>query len=270
MPKKVPRRVRRSVFGRDPDAYQRARLPYPKRIYEILTTRCGLRPGAAVFEIGPGTGIVTRQLLRLGADPITLVELDPRLARYLAGKIGLRGGRVQISIGPFERTALPVQGFDLGVAASSFHWLPERLALRKVARSLKPGGWWATWNNHHGEGSRPTAFHRAIQPLYREMHGGGMWRQSARSSVARDRADRLRALRSVGKFAHVSREEIRWSVTLSSRRVQELWGTFSEIVTLPAPRRTWFLTELKRIVDTQFDGEVVLPILTPMYTAQRV
>jgi SAM-dependent methyltransferase len=270
MPKKAPRRVRKRVFGRDPEAYDDARLPYPKRVYEILTTRCGLHPGAELFEIGPGTGIATRELLRLGADRLTLVEPDRRLARYLVDSLGSLGDRVKLSIEPFERTALPAASFDLGVAATSFHWLPERVALRKVARALKPGGWWATWNNHHSDPYRPSPFHRALQPLYRELSYGRIGGGPTKASAARDRTNRLRALESVGKFDRVSREDIRWTVTLGTARVKALWGTFSDIATLPPKKRDWFLTELGRIVDGQFGHEVTFPMLTPIYTARRV
>ncbi|EQD38338.1 Methyltransferase type 11, partial [mine drainage metagenome] len=51
----------------------------------------------------------------------------------------------------FEEVPLRPGSFDLGVAATSFHWLPERRGLRKVARALRPGGWWAAWGNEHGD-----------------------------------------------------------------------------------------------------------------------
>jgi SAM-dependent methyltransferase len=261
--------VRRSVFGRDPEAYDRARLAYPKRVFEFLTTRCGLRAGAAVFEIGPGTGIATRELLRWGADPITLIEPDRRLARYLRHTFQAAEGRVTVSVTPFEQATLPAGSFDLGVAASSFHWTPERLALRRVARALKPGGWWAFWNNHHGDPYRSSPFHRALQPLYRELYhgrGGGAYNKA---TAARDRKQRLAALKSVGRFDHVSREDIRWSVALGAARVKALWGTFSDTVILPVGKRRWFLSELERIVDERFGGKVEFPMLTPIYTARR-
>lgn len=268
MPRQVPRRIQKGVFGRDPGAYDRARLAYPKRVYEILTTHCGLHPGSAVFEIGPGTGIATRELLRLGADPIILIERDRRLARFLRTRWGDRDDRVQIAVAPFERVVLPSHGFDLGVAATSFHWLPERLALRKIARLLKPGGWWAAWNNHYRDPYRPSSFHRALQPLYREVFGpseSGHTRARAR----KDRGDRLRALASLGAFERISREDIRWAVTLGTRRLQRLWGSFSEIVTLPPGKRAWFLAELGQLVDERFQGTVEIPMLTPIYTACR-
>jgi len=261
--------VRRHVFGRDPVAYDHARLRYPPRIYEILTTRCGLRSGAMVFEIGPGTGIATRELLRRGANPIHLIEPDRRLLRYLLNTLGARADRVRTLMVPFERATLPAGSFDLGVAATSFHWLPERLALRKVARALKPGGWWAAWNNHYGDSHRPSPFHRAIQPLYRELSGGRVVWPYTKASAKRERIQRIRSLEAVGAFDRIRREDVRWNVTLNTARVTALWGTFSEIITLPAPRREWFLSELARTAEEQFANRVTIPILTPIYTARR-
>jgi len=269
VPRPVPRRVQKRVFGRDPEAYDRARLGYPKRVYDVLTMRCGLRPGTAVFEIGPGTGKATRELLKLGADPITLIEPDRRLARYLRHRLRTREGRVRIAVQPFEQVTLPGQEFDLGVAATSFHWLPERLALRKVARALKPGGWWAVWNNYHGDPARPTPFHHALQPLYREFLGQADLLPT-KAQARKARRNRLLALESVGTFDRIAREDIRWTVTIRTPRVQALWASFSEIVTLPPGKREAFLTELGRLVDDRFDGMVELPILTPIYTARRV
>jgi SAM-dependent methyltransferase len=269
VPLRVPRRVQKRVFGRDPEAYDRARLPYPSRVYQILATRCGLGRGTAVFEIGPGTGIATRELLRRGADPLLLIEPDRRLARYLAKSLDLPPGRVTISTHPFELARISTNGFDLGIAATSFHWLPERLALRKVARALRPGGWWATWNNHHGDPYRPSPFHRAIRPLYRRLSRGRAGWMESRSSERRDRADRFRALDSVGAFDRISREDLRWTVRLETSRVTALWASFSEIATLPPAPRAGFLAELGRIADEQFGGEVSFPMLTPLYTARR-
>ncbi|MGA8543550.1 MAG: class I SAM-dependent methyltransferase [Thermoplasmata archaeon] len=269
MPAVAPRRVRKQVFGQDPWTYDHARLPYPRRVFDILTSRCGLGPGTAAFEIGPGTGIVTRDLLRRGAGPITVIEPDPRLVRYLSSSLGPDAARVHIEPVPFEKVVLPRAGFDLGVAATSFHWLPERSALRKVARALRPGGWWVAWGNRYGRSFRSNAFHRAIQPLYRELYGRPAARPTWRSDVARDRRDRLRALREVGAFDRISFEEVERIETVNSARVAALWGTFSEVLTLPRRKRVWFLTELERVADERFAGQVPLPVRTPIYTARR-
>jgi len=268
MTRAAPRRVRKTVFGRDPGAYDRSRLPYPSRVFALLTNRCGLGPGTAVFEIGPGTGIATSELLRLGANPLTLIEADARLARFLADRLAPFAGAVTISNQAFERAPLSRGAFDLGVAASSFHWLPERRALRKIARVLRPGGWWATWNNHHGDPYRTSPFHDALQPLY-EVLDGGRGQRYTKAVAAKDRRERLLALRSVGEFEQISREDIRWTARLTTAQVRSLWGTFSDIMTRPPARRRWFLRELARTVDERFGGTVEFPVLTPIYTARR-
>src|SRR5438045_911078 len=73
----------RSAFGGDPSGYDRARPDYPEWVYQVLRQRCGLAPGVAAFEIGPGTGKATRRLLELGADPLVAIEPDARLATFL-------------------------------------------------------------------------------------------------------------------------------------------------------------------------------------------
>lgn len=266
--RKGPSRGRSRVFGRDPEAYHRARLPYPERVYQVLVRRCGLRPGTATFEIGPGTGIATRELLQRGASPLALIEPDRRLVRFLRSTLVRAPTGVSFFPKPFEEVVLPPGSFDLGVAATSFHWLPERGALRKVARALRPGGWWAAWDNFHGDPFRPSPFHDALQPVYRQLHGPGTKRTS-RAQAEADRRARLAALRSVGAFHRIAREDIHWSVELPVLRLQALWGSFSDILTLSPGRRRWFLTELARVVDEEFSGTVRLPMLTTLYTACR-
>ncbi|MGC2789677.1 MAG: class I SAM-dependent methyltransferase [Thermoplasmata archaeon] len=271
MAPRITRRVRAGVFGRDPGAFDRARLPYPRQVYEILSTRCGLRSGTVAFEIGPGTGIATRELLRWGAHPVTLIEPDRRLAHFLEKSLGWRKRQVQILTERFERAVLPRAAFDLGVAASSFHWTSERLALRRVARALKPGGWWAAWNSLHGDPYRSGSFRHALQPLYRELAGQRTRGEEVpRAFAARDRKRRIGAIKSVDRFDRVSRQDFHWRVKLDTARVSALWGTFSDVLVLPPKKRRWFLSELGRVVDEQFGGNVEIPVLTPLYTARRI
>ncbi len=269
MPPRVPRRRRARVFGRDPGAYDRARLRYPPALWALLERRCGLRRGTSVLEIGPGTGIATRELLRRSGGPMTLVEPDRRLVRYLHRRLRDAGATVTIVPRAFERASLPPSSFDLAVAATSFHWLPLRPALRRVARSLRPGGWWAAWNSHHGDPYRPSRFQDELQPLYAQLRGRAAPYDRGVRSDRRERDRRFAALRSVGAFERPRREEIHWTATLSARRVAALWATFSEIQTLPTADRRRFLAKLDRLVRTRFGGRVRLRILTAVYTARR-
>ncbi len=126
----------RRLFGGDPGGYDRARPDYPPRVYEILTSRCGLRPGTATLEIGAGTGLATRRLLALGADPLVAVEPDERLAAYLSTQMEATGYALDVRVGAFEETPLEPASFDLVVSATAFHWLNQPVALAKVWLSV--------------------------------------------------------------------------------------------------------------------------------------
>lgn len=60
----IDRTEGRSLFGEDPELYHRARAEYPGRVYELLAQHLGVGLSTRAFEIGPGTGIATRGLLR--------------------------------------------------------------------------------------------------------------------------------------------------------------------------------------------------------------
>ena len=161
----IDRSEGRCAFGGDPDGYNRARPGYPQRIYDILGSRCELQPGTRTFEIGPGTGQASRDLTRLGASPLVLIEPDQRLADFLRREFRPTPADsvIEVRNATFEDVDLPAASFDLGVAATSFHWLPVLPALQKVARLLRPGGWWAMWWTVFGDPLRPDAFHLATQ-----------------------------------------------------------------------------------------------------------
>jgi SAM-dependent methyltransferase len=265
----VQRRYRRRIFGRNPAQYDRVRPEYPPGVYRILAQRCGLGPGTATFEIGPGTGKATRELLRRGARPITLVEPDRRLVRFLRGTLSTAPGQVRFLAEPFESARLPSEGFDLGVAASSFHWLEERRALRKVARVLRPGGWWATWGSRTGDPYRPSAFGRAVDPLFEALPGSHRPRLPERVRFRRWRDRRLAALRDVGGFDRIRFDAVRWDRVLDTSTIVGLHRSFSDIATLPRAVREPFLAQLERLVEDEFGGRVRLHMLAPVFTARR-
>ncbi len=267
--RRVPDAVRKRTFGNDPAAYDRARLPYPARLFRLLERRCGLGPASEIFEVGPGTGIASRELLRRRPKRYVAVEADPRLSRYLARHVLAGRPRASVLVAPFERARLAPASFDLGVAASSFHWLPERSALRRVARLLKPGGWWASWNNHHGDPFRASPFNAALQPLYQVLAGAPARTSDDRREAQRSIRARLRALRETNAFDRVRCDELHWKATLTPAQARALWASFSDIAVLPSPWRSWFLDGLEMIASDSFHGRVPLHVYTPVFSARR-
>jgi SAM-dependent methyltransferase len=265
----IDRRRGRRLFGRDPVTFDRVRPGYPPALYRVLERRCGLGPGAHVFEIGAGSGKATREVLARGVGRLTIVEPDPRFVRFLRANLPRRPGVVEFVGKAFEDAKLEPGAYDLGIAATSFHWLRERSSLRKIARSLRPGGWWASFMNFSNDSKRPSAFRTAVGPLWDALPGAGRSRAPRRGRHGRFRRARLDALRASGKFDRIRAEEFRSARTLDTATLVGLYRTFSEVSTLPARVRERFLGDVADLIDRRFHGRVRVPMRTTLYTARR-
>jgi SAM-dependent methyltransferase len=265
----IARRRGRRLFGSDPAAFDRVRPGYPPGLYRVLERRCGLGPGAAVFEIGAGSGKATRELLARRVGRLTIIEPDPRFVRFLRANLGTPSRSVEFVPKAFEDATLDRGAYDLGVAATSFHWLRERSSLRKIARSLRPGGWWASFMNFSNDSRRPSAFRTAVRPLWDGLPGGSRSRVPARVRRARFRRARVDALRASGKFDRIRVDEFTTVRSLDTETLVGLYRTFSEVSTLPPKVRERFLREVGELIERRFHGRVRIPTRTTLYTARR-
>jgi SAM-dependent methyltransferase len=254
----------RAAFGEDPAGYIEARPPYPEALYERLAERTGLGPGAAVFEIGPGPGLATARLLQLGADPLVAIEPDARLAGYLR----LACPQVTILNRTLEDAELPADRFDLGVAATSFHWLEQASALIKVRRALRPGGWWAMWWTNFGDEKGHDPFQEATRHLFAETPRAPSHGRRGGPSFAMDQEARLADLAGAG-FTEAEVDVWPWTITLETDRLVALYATFSPIQALPEPKRQVFLKGLAEVADRDFGGAVERGFSSVLYTARK-
>jgi SAM-dependent methyltransferase len=259
----IDRHVGRSAFGLDPSGYHKSRPGYPEWVYQTLHSRCGLDHGTTMFEVGAGTGTATRRLLDLGADPLVAVEPDARLAEFLRRNNPDRSLKVLVS--GFEAAELADAAFDLGVGATSVHWLEEEAALEKIARLLRPGGWWAAFWNVFGDDSRPDPFHLATMDLL----GGPLSPSVGDRGVpfALDADARLAALKRTGAFDVVDARMSTWSLVLDATEVVALYRTYSNVSI--RDDREAVLTELGRIAREMFADRVVRNMTTSLYLARR-
>ncbi len=241
---RIAKQVGRRAFGLDPANYHSSRPDYPEWVYQTLHSRCGLGHGAVTFEVGAGTGTTTRRLLDLGADPLIAVEPDARLADFLRTNNPDRALKVLVSA--FEDVELEESAFDLGVSATAFHWLEEDAALRKIARLLHPGGWWAALWNVYGDDRRPDPFHEATKKLL----------EGPCSPSAGERGIPF------GLDA-----EARSSLVLNVDQTMALYGTYSNINV--RPDRDALLAEMGRIARDEFGGRVIRNMTTSLYIARR-
>jgi SAM-dependent methyltransferase len=256
--------ARRMSFDVWADEYRTARPPYPDRVYDLLV-ECGLGPGCRVVEVGPGTGQATRELLARGAS-VLAVEPGANLAAHLTADLG--SARLQVIVSEIESVELAPEQFDLAVSATAFHWVNAEVAVPKLARALRPGGWLAVWWNVYGDPDRLTPFRAALDQLYRrrlpQEH-----RELTAIPDAMQVADRTAELARGGFQSPVRAELIRWEHQLTSAGARRLFGSFSNLNELPAEERSSFLDSIAAIID-ELGGVVADPYVTAVYLAQRL
>lgn len=262
-PTTITKTLGRIAFGLDPAGYHAARPAYPDWIYDVLCQCCGLRPNVAAFEIGSGTGIATRRLLELGANPLVAVEPDDRLADFLRDT--LKSDALTVIRSTFEDAVLPGAGFDLGFSATAFHWLDEETALTKVAGLLRPGGWWVMVWNDFGDPDRADPFHEATNLLLNRPPGPSMGEREI--PFSQDKEARLMALEKTKAFDSIGHRSSAWSLALDADQVVRLYATYSNINI--RPDREAVLAELGRVARDKFQGLVTRNMMTSLYMARR-
>jgi hypothetical protein len=199
----------------------------------------------------------------MGANPLVAVEPDDRLATFLRETIADEALTVVIS--PFEEVELHEASFYLGVSATAFHWLNEDLALTKVAKLLRPGGWWAMVWNIFGDEHRPDPFHEATKTLL-----SGPSSPSAGAGdipFGLDAEARKAALERTHAFDDFEHQTSTWSLILDADQAVALYATYSNINV--RPDREAVLAELGRIARDDFHGRVTRNMVTSLYTARR-
>ena len=112
-------------------AYERGRPEYPSEAIGWLVGP----PAGRVLELGAGTGKLTRGLVALGHD-VTAVEPAGEMRALLETEVPA----ATVLAGRAEALPLGDSCVDTVVAAQAFHWFEHVLALREIARVLRPGG----------------------------------------------------------------------------------------------------------------------------------
>jgi len=132
----------------------------------------GVELGPDVLEVGPGPGLTT-DLLRTRAPRLTAIEIDPRLAKALRGR--LAGSNVTVIQG--DATAMPLEDarFSGAVCLTMLHHVPSSTLqdklLREVRRVLAPGGVFAGVDSRQSVMMRLLHIHDTLVPVNPETFG---------------------------------------------------------------------------------------------------
>jgi len=264
----IPLNEGQELFGRDLNAYQEGRPDYPLHIFDLLNEHCGTETHRQVFEIGPGTGQATEHLLELGYQ-VSAIEPDHRLAIRLKERLA-RYSQESCTIinSTFEEATLLSGYFDLGIAATSFHWIDTVKGLEKVHKLLRPGGWFAMWWNIFGDPNNMDTFMQKTSHLFAPLSISPSHKAGHHFPYPLQKEERNNDLLKAG-FTEVISEEFRWEKEMNARQTKQLVSTFSPVARLGEIERATFLNEIENIVNKDFGGTVTRNFVTAIYLARK-
>ncbi len=117
--------------------------PHLERSLELIERAAPDRQ-ASIIDVGAGQSTLVDDLLRLGYEDITVLEISHAALDALKERVGRPGEAVQWICGDVTETLLPEASFDLWHDRAVFHFLTEpdqRSAyVERVKKALKPGG----------------------------------------------------------------------------------------------------------------------------------
>jgi SAM-dependent methyltransferase len=157
--------------------------------------------------------------------------------------------------------------YDLGYAATSFHWLDPELALPRIKAALKPGGWFATWWNIYGDPDAEDPFRAATDGVFNALGHQPSWLRGGKTyGLATE--TRIAELAGAG-FTDIRRETFSRTIHLDSVAITALYATFSPIAREAPQRRAQLLDTIRTVARDQFGDRVERLILTPVYFARK-
>ena len=242
------REQRRTLFDAVAGEYDATRQSYPAELVDEVVAHAAAGPGAAVLEIGCGTGQLTRQLAGRGFE---LTAIDIGASMVQAARRNVTDPAVRFQVSSFEDFS-DVGPFDLIASATAFHWVDPQVGLAKAARLLRPGGWLALL----------TTGERYPEPLRTRVEE--LWVRHNRSSQEwTSQPAWLTGLREGGRFGRTVETQHDRTLQLPAETVLGVERTRATFLSWPEPDQAAFTADLSALLD----GAVAIDVVQETFLA---
>lgn len=118
--------------------YAKYRPGYPAGVYALLQREAGLQQGAAIADLGSGTGLLSKLFLERG-HRVFGVEPNAEM-RQAAERLFAGNANFASVAGAAEATTLEEASVDFVAAGQAFHWFEPAAAKAEMRRIMRPGG----------------------------------------------------------------------------------------------------------------------------------
>ncbi|MEV4310928.1 class I SAM-dependent methyltransferase [Actinocrispum sp. NPDC049592] len=245
----------RRTFNEDAQLYDRYRPEYPLALFGELPAG----PGTRVLEIGCGTGQATAPVARLGCS-VVAVELGAELAAVARHKLASMD--VEVIVSAFEDWPLPVEKFDLVMAATAFHWLDPEIRMDKCANALRPGGTLAVISTEHILGGTEQFF-AEVQDIYER------WDPATPPGLRLQPAAEIpREFDVSDRFGEVRFHRYEWDELYSTEDYLGVLSTYSGHRALPT--RENLLADIAALIDTRYNGRITKRYMAQLAIARKL
>ncbi len=172
---------------------QGAVAPSSRFLAEELTRHMGIESASSLAELGPGTGVVTKELIRLKSEQASLlvVEKDEHWVRLLSRRYPsidlVQGCATKLDELATERQLQPFDAIVCGLPFTVFSEELQRSILRAIVRSLADKGSFSTFTYFHAK-DFPTAkrFRSLLEGYFNQVETSKVvWRNTPPAVVYR-------------------------------------------------------------------------------------
>ncbi|HEU5198849.1 MAG TPA: class I SAM-dependent methyltransferase [Ktedonobacterales bacterium] len=277
---------RRASFDSAAELYDAARPAYPEELFEDLVALTGLHADSSILEVGSGTGKATLPLARRGFH-ILGIELGEHLAALARAKLA-GYPQARIDVDNFETWPAPEGRFDVAVSASAWHWIDPAIGYPKIARALRPRGFFALmWNRQQRsdttdqqntaqssgasdqDNTSQAAFSQALQEVIQQVAPGLAGNRLGRAGAGHQQFRRDGLLAASEFFETPVVRSYAWETTYDAANYLRLLDSYSSYRVLDPSVRDRLFTRIAEMIDSRFNGRVIRQWQTELYIAQR-
>ncbi len=243
--------LRRTSFGRNARQYDAARPSYPEAAIDEVIGWAGAQ---RVLEVGAGTGKATLVFARRPIE-LTAIEPDAQMAAVLRAHVA---GYSNVTVVETKFEVWSETGFDLVVAAQSFHWIEPEARYRCAAAALRPGGALAILMNEKAD--LAPSLRGELDDAYTR------WRPDAKNDLVQGAVEAARTkwtteIDASGLFGPVHGAVFPWSVRYTSAEYVALVETYSDHAVLEDVRRAGLNADIAAAID-RHGGVIEIPYVT--------